>query len=200
MIGAMLVREVMTSRPVTVRPDTSVKEALALLDQHSITMLPVVSEDDSLLGVLSEADILVGRVLPDARASLIPHTAERENDSSESVGSLMTSVALTATEETDVAEVTKVMTSTGVKSLPVVDAGRRVVGVVSRRDIVRTMARSDAEIEQELVGLFRSLDLDWRVAVDDGHVQVFGPLEARDRSLALSAVSTVAGVVDVRIG
>ena len=200
MIGAMLVREVMTSKPVTVRADTSVKDALALLNQHSITMLPVVAADDALVGVLSEADLLVGRVLPDARATMIPHIAERGDDASETVGSLMTSLALTVTEETDVAEVTKVMTATGVKSLPVVDADRRVVGVVSRRDIVRTMARSDTEIERELTALFGSLELDWRVEVDDGHVRVIGPLEAKDRSLALSAVSTVAGVVDVRIG
>lgn len=195
----MLVREVMTSGPVTVRADTSVKDALALLDRHSITMLPVVSEDAVLVGVLSEADLLVGRVLPDARATMIPHTTERGDDARNTVGALMTSLALTVTEETDVAEVTKVMTATGVKSLPVVDGRRRVVGVVSRRDIVHTMARSDSEIEQELYALFRSLDLDWRVDVDGGHVRVTGPLEARDRSLALSAVSTVAGVLDVRI-
>lgn len=196
----MLVREVMTSNPVTVRAETPVKDALALLDQHSITMLPVVSDDSVLVGVLSEADLLVGRVLPDARATMIPHTSERTDDGRGTVGSLMTSLALTVTEETDVAEVTKVMTATGVKSLPVVDAGRRVVGVVSRRDIVRTMARSDSEIEQELAALFGSLELDWRVEVNDGHVRVTGPQEARDRSLALSAVSTVAGVVDVQIG
>ena len=80
MIGAMLVREVMTSKPVTVRADTSVKDALTLLNQHSITMLPVVAADDALVGVLSEADLLVGRVLPDARATMIPHTAERGDD------------------------------------------------------------------------------------------------------------------------
>ena len=196
----MLVREVMTSKPVTVRAETPVKDALALLDRHSITMLPVVSDDSVLVGVLSEADLLVGRVRPAARATMIPPTTERSDDQGATVGALMTSLALTVTEETDVAEVTKVMTATGVKSLPVVDAGRRVVGVVSRRDIVRTMARSDAEIEQELTALFRSLELDWRVEVDDGHVRVTGPQEAKDRSLALSAVSTVAGVVDVQIG
>lgn len=200
MIGTVLVREVMTSEPVTVRAETPVKDALALLDQHSITMLPVVSNDSVIVGVLSEADLLVGRVLPDARATLIPRTAERSDTERETVGSLMTSLALTVAPETDVAEVTKVMTATGVKSLPVVDADRRVVGVVSRRDIVRTMARSDAEIEQELTALFESLELDWQVAVDDGRVRVTGPLEAKDRSLALAAVSTVAGVVDVQIG
>jgi CBS domain-containing protein len=106
---------------------------------------------------------------------------------------------MTCTPDTDVAEVTRVMTATGVKSLPVVDPGHRVVGVVSRRDIVRAMARPDAEIAQELTALFDNLGLDWTVEVGDGRVRVTGPREARDRSLALSAVATVAGVVDVEI-
>ena len=196
----MLVREVMTRQPVTVSAEASVKEALELLDRHSITTLPVVSEGMALVGVLSEADLLVGRVLPDARASLIQREHEPMNGEHQRVGSAMTSLVLTATEETDVAEVTKVMTSTGVKSLPVVDAERRVVGVVSRRDIVRAMARSDEEVTKELSALFASLGLDWSVDVDEGQVRVSGPREARDRSLALAAVSTVAGVVAVEIG
>lgn len=196
----MLVREVMTPDPVTVAPETPVKDALALLDRHSITSLPVVADGSVLVGVLSEADLLVGRVMPDARATLIPRTTDEASQSPDTVGRVMTSLTMTCTEETDVAEVIKVMTSTGVKSLPVVDAERRVVGVVSRRDIVRTMARPDEEIRAELQALFASLDLDWTVEVADGRVRVTGPLEAKDRSLALSAVSTVAGVVDVQIG
>lgn len=196
----MLVHEVMTSTPVTVHSTTSVKDALALLDRRSITMLPVVADDETLVGVLSEADLLVGRVLPDVRATLIPHTHDRPDGSRATVGSVMTSLVLTVSRETDVSEVTKVMTATGVKSLPVLDAERKVVGVISRRDIVRTMARPDAEIERELAALFRSLELDWQVEVDEGQVRVTGPSEARDRSLALSAVSTVAGVVHVNIG
>jgi CBS-domain-containing membrane protein len=196
----MLVREVMTSDPVTVRPGTTVKDALGLLDRHSITTLPVVDQDSVLVGVLSEADLLLGRVLPDARASLIPRTSEQSEDSAATVGAVMTSLAMTCTPDTDVAEVTRVMTTTGVKSLPVVDADHRVVGVISRRDVVHAMARSDSDIAGELTRLFDDLGLDWTVEVEDGHVRVSGPLEARDRSLALSAVSTVAGVVDVRIG
>lgn len=196
----MLVREVMTSDPVTVRPETPAKDALALLDRHSITSLPVVSEDSVLVGVLSEADLLVGRVMPDARASLIPRTTEHSDRARSTVGAVMTTLAMTCTADTDVAEVIKLMTATGVKSLPVVDADRHVVGVVSRRDIVRTMARSDAEIRDELAALFNGLGLDWSVEVEEGRVRVTGPLEAKDRSLALSAVSTVAGVVDVSIG
>jgi predicted transcriptional regulator len=164
-------------------------------------MLPVVSEDGTLIGVLSEVDLLVGRVVPDARATLRVHTEEdSEEDPHAAVGSLMTSLAMTANEDTDVAEVTKLMTTTGVKSLPVVDADRRVVGVISRRDIVRMMSRSDADIEQELFTLFSRLDLDWQVEVDEGFVRIVGPLEAHDRSLALAAASTVPGVVKVQIG
>jgi len=197
----MLVHEVMTPKPVTVRAETHVKDALELLNKHSITMLPVVSEDGTLIGVLSEVDLLVGRVVPDARATLRVHTEEdSEEDPHAAVGSLMTSLAMTANEDTDVAEVTKLMTTTGVKSLPVVDADRRVVGVISRRDIVRMMSRSDADIEQELSTLFSRLDFDWQVEVDEGYVRVIGPLEAHDRSLALAAASTVPGVVKVQIG
>jgi CBS-domain-containing membrane protein len=196
----MLVREVMTSEPVTVRPETTVKDALGLLDRHSITTLPVVDESSVLVGVLSEADLLLGRVLPDARASLIPRATEEPDESGGTVGAVMTSLAMTCMPDTDVAEVTRLMTTTGVKSLPVLDGDRRVVGVVSRRDIVHAMARSDDEIAGELATLFDSLGLDWSVEVDDGRVLVRGPLEARDRSLALAAVSTVVGVVDVRIG
>ena len=112
----MLVHEVMTPKPLTVRAETHVKDALELLNKHSITMLPVVSEDGTLIGVLSEVDLLVGRVVPDARATLRVHTEEdSEEDPHAAVGSLMTSLAMTANEDTDVAEVTKLMTTTGVK-------------------------------------------------------------------------------------
>ncbi len=196
----MLVHEVMTSDPVTVHPETTVKDALGLLDRYSITTLPVVDATSTLVGVLSEADLLLGRVLPDARATLIPRATEHPEESRGTVGAVMTSLVMTCTPDTDVAEVTRVMTTTGVKSLPVVDADHRVLGVVSRRDIVHAMARPDEEIAAELSTLFEDLGLDWSVEVEDGQVRVIGPLEARDRSLALSAVSTVAGVVDVRIG
>ena len=54
----MLVREVMTRQPITVTPDTSAKEALRLLDRHSVTSMPVVDVDGEVVGVVSEADLL----------------------------------------------------------------------------------------------------------------------------------------------
>ena len=195
----MLVREVMTRQPVTVAAEASVGDALALLDKHAITSLPVVSSDAVLVGVLSEADLLVGRVLRDARSSLILHEEDDSLEARGTVGAVMTARPMTVTEDTDVAAVAKMMTTTGFKSLPVVDARNRVVGVVSRRDIVRTLARPATEVEQELTALFRSLDKDWTASVQDGNVTITGPTEARDRSLAMSAASTVPGVVKVHI-
>ena len=195
----MLVREVMTREPVTVSPETSVGDALNLLNEHSITSVPVVSDDAVIVGVLSEADLLVGQVLPDARSSMILPSADEALEARGTVGAVMSPRPMTVTEETDVAAVAKMMTATGFKSLPVVDARHRVVGVVSRRDIVRMLARPAAEVEQELTALFRSLDKDWTVTVQDGHVTITGPTERRDRSLAMSAASTVPGVVKVHI-
>ncbi|MEO5653456.1 MAG: CBS domain-containing protein [Marmoricola sp.] len=195
----MLVREVMTRQPVTVAAEASVGDALALLDKHAITSLPVVSSDAVLVGVLSEADLLVGRVLRDARSSLILHEEDDSLEARGTVGAVMTARPMTVTEDTDVAAVAKMMTTTGFKSLPVVDARNRVVGVVSRRDIVRMLARPATEVEQELTALFRSLDKDWTASVQDGNVTITGPTEARDRSLAMSAASTVPGVVKVHI-
>lgn len=197
----MLVREVMTPEPVTVRMETPVREALSLLDQHSVTSLPVVAEDSVVVGMLSEADLLVGRLLPDDRSSILPRTADasRAAADADSVGAVMSRRPVTITADTDLVDVAKVMTATGFKSLPVVDARGRLVGVVSRRDIVRTLARSDADIEHDLAALFQTLGVDWVARVTDGRARISGPADDKARSLAHAAASTVAGVLNVRV-
>ena len=195
----MLVREVMTPEPVTVRVETPVREALSLLDRHSVTSLPVVAEDSVVVGMLSEADLLVGRLLPDDRSSILPRTADASRAAADSVGAVMSRRPVTIPADTDLVDVAKVMTATGFKSLPVVDARGRLVGVVSRRDIVRTLARSDADIEHDLAALFQTLGVDWVARVTDGRARISGPADDKARSLAHAAASTVAGVLNVRV-
>ena len=195
----MLVREAMTPRPVTVRPDSSVKEALALLDRHSVTMLPVTSAQGVLVGILSEADVIRDRVGPDARATMLPPDEARTDFVLDNVSEVMNHRSVTVREDTDLADAADLMTSTSVKSLPVVDDHFRVVGVLSRRDIVHLLARSDADVEREIDDLYRRLGVSWLVDVSDGLVTVTGPVDEKDRALAVSAASTVAGVVHVHV-
>ena len=195
----MLVSEVMTSAPVTVRPDTTVKEALALLDRHSITMLPVVSASGVIAGVLSEADLIRPLILPDDRAHLLPGADEEPDPPPHLVEDVMNFRALTVTAHTDLAGAVRLMTDNAVKSLPVVDERHRVVAVVSRRDIVRVLARADERIEYEVDDLFRDLGVDWLVDVIDGAATVTGPVGPHESNLAKSAAATVPGVVRVSV-
>jgi CBS domain-containing protein len=195
----MLVSEVMTSAPVTVRPDTTVKEALALLDRHSITMLPVVTASGVIAGVLSEADLIRPLVLPDDRAHLLPGADAEPEPLPHLVEDVMNYRVLTVTAYADLADAVRLMADNAVKSLPVVDEHHRVVAVVSRRDIVRLLARADERIEYEVDDLFRDLGVDWLVDVIDGAATVTGPVGPHESSLAKSAAATVPGVVRVRV-
>ncbi len=195
----MLVRDLMTRRPVTVRPETTVKDALALLDRHRVTMLPVTTANGVLLGVLSESDVIRDRVGPDARAHALPPDEWRTSLALDSVTELMNHRSVTVREDTDVADAVELMTSTSVKSLPVVDDRGRVVGVLSRRDIVHQLARADVDVEREIDDLYRRLGVSWLVDVRDGRVTVTGPVDETERALAISAASTVSGVVTVHV-
>jgi len=124
----VLVREIMTSPAVTIRPIDQVAEAARVLDRLSLTSLPVVDQDLRLLGVISEADVIgiQGRL-----------DVPRVRD-------VMTREVSTAQADDDLSTVVGLMGRTVLKSLPVL-LHDRVVGVVSRRDVVRAMARGDLD-------------------------------------------------------
>jgi CBS domain-containing protein len=194
----MFVREVMSSPPFTVSPGTSVRAALRLLDEHNITALPVVDEHDHVVGVVSEVD-LVRKVVPvDQRLHIIPvHPAGHAPATT--VSQVMTRKAVTVSSRSDLADAVGLMTSTAVKSLPVVDEGQ-LVGVVSRRDVVHVLARKDESIRREVEDLVRDEGADWSVDVSDGLVRVSGPSSEQDRRVAEVLAGSVPGVVAVRIG
>lgn len=129
----MLVREIMTSPAVTIRPDDDVAEAARVLDRLSITALPVVDHDGRLLGILSEADV-VARLAqgPDDRGPGLR------------VSDLMTRRVLSVAADDDLASLMDLMTGTVIKSLPVL-LHDRLVGMVSRRDVVRAFAQGDLD-------------------------------------------------------
>lgn len=193
----MLVRELMHESPVVVHPGTSTKEALGLLDRHLITSMPVVDENGRIVGVVSEGDLVRDSAPPDARAHMIPVQDAGPAASHRIVGEVMNRHPVVVHGGTDVAEAVELMTSTAVKSLPVLDERRRVVGVVSRRDVVHLLARDDDRIEQDIDELFRSTGVDWLVRVADGHAIVSGPEQPHERALAEALAVSVLGVTTV---
>jgi CBS-domain-containing membrane protein len=193
----MLVRDVMTRPAITVRADVPLKEATTLLDARSITTLPVVDSRGRPVGVVSEADVISGMVPRDTRLHMAPSATEAHILPPETVGEVMNPHPMTVSESTDLAEAADLLTSTGVKSLPVLDEHGRVVGMVSRRDIIHLLARPDSEIEAELDDAFRRLGRDWLVDVSGGVVTVTGPVGAGEHGLAATLAETVAGVTAV---
>lgn len=192
----MWVRDVMTRQPVTVREDTGIKTALRMLDRHAITAMPVVDAEGLLVGILSEADIVREVVHPDVRSRMLVRD-DWPRARPQLVGEVMSTHPLTVHTDTDLADAVELMTSTAVKSLPVVDAQGHVVGVVSRRDVVHSVARSDQDVERAVQSMFEFLGVDWLVDVTDGVASVDGPVDENEQALARTAVGTVEGVLDV---
>jgi CBS domain-containing protein len=195
----MLVREVMTTEPVTVDPDTATKMALCMLDEHAITSMPVV-QDGRIVGVVSEADLVRDAVPRDGRTQLLPTVDDPSPQlSSSRVVDVMNHHPLTVEANLDLADAVDLMTSTAVKSVPVVDRAERLVGMLSRRDVVHLLARGDNLISQQLDALNSSLGVDWLVDVRDGVVTVEGPVGDKERALAKTAAATVPGVLSVTV-
>jgi CBS-domain-containing membrane protein len=192
----MLVHEVMSRDVVTTRPSTTVKHALALLAQHRVTALPVVTGTGELCGIVSEADLIRDLLARDPRAHEIPQADVRSKATN--VEEVMSGHPVTVRANTDLAEAVDLLTSTTVKSLPVVDHAGRLEGVLSRSDIVRLLARADEDIEREVDELLRSTGLeDWLVEVTDGSARLLGPEGTADTLVVRLLAETVPGVIDV---
>jgi CBS-domain-containing membrane protein len=189
----------MTTKPVTVTPKTPVKAALALLARHQITSMPVLDAEQRICGVVSEADLIRNLVARDPRA----HERVLNDDWAdlpETVRDVMTPHAITVHSETELAVAVELVTSTSVKSLPVVDHHDRVVGMLSRCDVVRVLARADDVLASEIDALLTSVGLkDWLAEVTNGRVELSGPDDTRDRTVAHLVARTVPGVVSVHV-
>jgi predicted transcriptional regulator len=185
----------MTEPAITVAPDTSVKQAVLLLDQHQITSMPVVDDAGHLVGVLSEADVLRDVLPTDRRVHelLVEITAPTVQLQ---VTDVMTHLPVSVSPDDDLAEAVELLVCTQVKSLPVVDSGR-VVGMVSRRDVIAVLARQDELIEAEVDEELRQAGVECAVEVEDGVVRLRnadGPDALRIAQVIASRVPGVIGV------
>lgn len=195
----MLVKDLMCDDPVTVTDATHVKAALTLMAQHSITAMPVLTGSGRLCGVVSEADLIRDRVASDPRAHELP-LDDGWHERPATVGEVMTPRAVTVHPDTELAVAVELLTSTSVKSVPVVDHHDHLVGMLSRSDVVRVLARSDEDLEKAVDALLTSVGLaEWFADVNEGAVTLSGPEGSTQKALARLVAATVPGVVDVRV-
>jgi predicted transcriptional regulator len=193
------VTEIMSSPVITVTPETGIKTAAKLLVKHAISALPVVDSTGRLVGIVSEADLISIEARPDPRSQATP-LAPTAGSTPRSVADVMTRDVVVVNAKSEVAQAARTMLNRGVKRVPVVNS-RRVVGIVSRRDLVKVIARSDEQIESNINSLLADLGLmtaGARVKVADGVAAVPVEYEGVARRLVESAVLQVAGVLEVR--
>ncbi|MFB9378712.1 CBS domain-containing protein [Kineococcus gynurae] len=193
----MLVTGAMQTHVVTLLEDDEVPHAARLLLHHSIASAPVLDAEGHLVGMVSESDLLRERLPQDPRAHFRADTDPLDTPP-RTVADVMTPRPLTVDEHADLEEATRRLLDHGVKALPVVH-GRRVVGILARRDVLRTLARTDDDVAADVRRRLEE-DLpedDWRVEVVDGVVTLGGPDSPAQRRIAAVLVRSVAGVVRV---
>lgn len=189
----MLVREIMTSPAYSVHEGASLEAALQLMATAKVTGLPVVDDGDRVVGIISESDLLQAGLEPDPRAHMMVSHSPRAA-MPVTVGQVMTASPHTVREDADVAEVAATFARTPWKSVPVV-RGDVLLGVVSRSDVIRAMARPDEEIVAEISRIFGEIGLkDWHAEVTSGVVHISGTSSDRERAAATSIVQSVKGV------
>jgi CBS domain-containing protein len=204
----MKVQDVMTTQVATVHSTTSLKEVARLLARRGISGVPVVDDEGGVVGVVSEGDILVKERGPveESRAFFRfrepAEPAERAKSVAMTAGDAMTSPPIVVGPERPVSVAAKLMLEQSVNRLPVVTHGR-LVGIVTRADLVRAFGRSDSQLEREIRTEVMERAL-WipegmvEVSVDEGAVKLSGVVETEtDADVLVRLVQRVPGVVSV---
>lgn len=147
----MQAMDVMTCEVTTVGPDTTVQDAGTAITARAVAALPVLDADGALVGIVSESDLLRGQVPPDPRLHLrrdAPAVVPRPR----TVAEVMTSPVRTVGHQDDLSDVAALMVGDRLRSVPVVAHGA-MVGILGRRDLLRTLIRSDEAVRDEVLDL-----------------------------------------------
>jgi CBS domain-containing protein len=219
----MLARDIMTEHVITVAPDTPVREiATILLEQH-ISAVPVVEKDGTIAGVVSEGDLIhrseLGTELRGRSwwLRLFEDTSELAERYSKAHGAkasdVMTRNVISVDESASLADIAELLETKHIKRVPVTRDGK-LVGIVSRANIVRALAASpparpeptkssDQEIRSQILEMLRTApwSKNWNtsVFVKDGVVEFWGVVDSdAERNASRIAAEEIPGVVEVR--
>lgn len=200
------VRDIMTTGVVAVRASASFKEIAARLREHRVSAFPVLDDDGTVIGVVSEADLLLKEALAEDRPAApgILRQRAREKAAGSTAADLMSHPAVTVAPGDSVEHAARLMYARGVKRVPVTDAAGHLVGIVSRTDVLSVFDRPDEEIREQILdevisGEFQADPDRFTVTVKDGIVTMAGKPESTSLGRdMLARVRHVQGVVSVR--
>jgi CBS domain-containing protein len=197
----------MTTRVIALREKAEFKDIVCALRRYRVSACPVLDDADRVVGVVSEADLLYKETDPDLPVGLTRlswRLAEECKATAVTADALMTTPAITIGPAAPLCEAARLMQSQQVKRLPVVNESGRLVGIVTRSDVLAVFERPDADIWDEVVKVVigeqpglnpDSLD----VTVSSGVVTICGQVDLRRTALTLLArVRHVEGVIAVR--
>lgn len=216
----MKVRDVMTSEVASVNGSTPFRDVAEIMIAHGVSAVPVVDGEGHVIGLVSEADLLRKEEYreqfyregyrPPLRARLreaVGHGAARTQERARGVtaAEIMSAPAFTTRPYTSVVSAARLMSEHGVKRLPVVDDEDVLVGIISRHDLLKVLARGDADIAREIrddvVGTCLWADLSGvEVSVENGVVTLTGSVGRRSQARVLTRMvertNGVLGVAD----
>ncbi|MFH7597902.1 CBS domain-containing protein [Streptomyces racemochromogenes] len=194
---SLKVADLMTDEVVSAAPGTAFKDVAKLLAQYDISGVPVLDDEDRVAGVVSQTDVLA-HAGPGSDAPPGDGTPARPT----TAGEVMSAPAVTVSADTTAADAARLMTRRGVERLPVVDEEDRLVGIITRRDLLRMFLRPDSEIRRRVQEVLRDVAGvpagDVEVHVVDGIVTLEGLVPRRSQLPALlGLVERLDGVVAV---
>ncbi|RMD67583.1 MAG: CBS domain-containing protein [Cyanobacteria bacterium J149] len=146
------VGEVMTPNPITVKPETPLKEAIALLVEHKISGMPVIKEGGELVGILSESDLMWQEtgVEPPPYIMILdsiiylqnPNRYDKEIHKAlgQTVADVMSDKPITISSTKTIKEAAQLLHQKQIRRLPVIDSDKKIIGILTQGDIIRAMA------------------------------------------------------------
>jgi CBS-domain-containing membrane protein len=181
--GRWRVRDVMSTDVVTVGKSTSCKRVARIMAERKVNAVPVVTDGGQVLGMVSEADVLRKQERAFSRlAAGLPRRTRRERAQAKarSAAQLMSSPAITIHPDAPVGAAARLMNGHRIRRLPVVDPSGKLIGIVSRRDLLSVFLRPDEEIADEVRAVLGGILLEQpgnaEVTVRDGVVNLSGSL------------------------
>jgi CBS domain-containing protein len=200
------VKDVMTTRVIWVKKDATFREMVTALREHRVSAFPVIDDDGKVVGVVSEADLLTKEALDGEPGvfSGILHRRDQYKARGVTAGDLMTAAVVAVRPEDTVEHAARLMYDRRVKRLPVTDADGRLVGIVSRTDVLSVFDRPDEDIRREIrdeviAGEFAADPETIAVTVKDGVVSLLGVPETSEIGHQIvRRTRHVQGVVAVR--